>query len=83
MFFGESMFACEPDASKIALVHLIAMLRAREIPIVDCQQETAHLAAFGARPIPRRVFAERVAGLVHCPAPSEPWGLAAAADVLV
>jgi len=82
MFFGESMFAHEADASKIALVHLVAMLRARGFPLIDCQQETAHLASFGARPIPRRVFAERVAGLVHCPAPGDRWELPPASDVL-
>lgn len=82
MFFGESMFANEPDASKIALVHLIAMLRARDIPLVDCQQETVHLASFGARLIPRRMFAERVAALVHSDAPGGPWGPVAANNVL-
>jgi leucyl/phenylalanyl-tRNA---protein transferase len=78
MFFGESMFAKEPDASKVAFVHLIATLRARGFPLVDCQQETAHLASFGARPIRRREFAERVAALVHSDAPDGPWGLAPA-----
>jgi leucyl/phenylalanyl-tRNA--protein transferase len=82
MFFGESMFAHEPDASKIALVYLAAMLRERGFPLVDCQQETAHLASFGARPIPRRVFAERVAALVHCPAPGDLWGPPPVSDVL-
>src|SRR5437667_6961755 len=53
MFFGESMYADEPDASKVALVHLVGMLRAYNFPLVDCQQETAHLARFGAKPIPR------------------------------
>ena len=80
MFFGESMFANEPDASKIALVHLIAMLRQREIPLVDCQQETVHLASFGARLIRRRAFAEHVAALVHSPAPGGPWGPVTATD---
>ncbi len=73
MFFGESMFALEPDASKVALVHLIAILHARGFPLVDCQQETAHLASFGARPIPRRVFAELVAALVHSSTPGGLW----------
>ena len=82
MFFGESMFANEPDASKIALVHLIAMLRARDIPLVDCQQETVHLASFGARLMPRRMFAERVAALVHSDAPGGPWEPVAADNVL-
>ena len=82
MFFGESMFALEPDASKVALVHLIAMLRARGVPLVDCQMETAHLASFGARPIARRRFAELVAQLVHSASPEAPWGMPPALDVL-
>jgi leucyl/phenylalanyl-tRNA---protein transferase len=73
MFFGESMFARATDASKVALVHLIALLRERGVPLVDCQQETRHLASFGARPIGRREFAERVAALVNCAAPEGPW----------
>jgi len=82
MFFGESMFALEPDASKVALVHLIAILRARGVPLVDCQMETAHLASFGARPIARRRFAELVAQLVHSAPPEDPWGMPPALDVL-
>jgi len=73
MFFGESMFAHETVSSKVALVHLIAILRSKGMPLVDCQQETAHLASFGARPIPRREFADRLAALVHCAAPAGPW----------
>jgi leucyl/phenylalanyl-tRNA--protein transferase len=73
MFFGESMFADEPDASKIALVHLAGILRARGFPLIDCQQETAHLASFGARPIPRAEFAHLVAALVHSNRPDGPW----------
>lgn len=82
MFFGESMFAHEPDASKIALVHLIAILRMRRFPLVDCQQQTAHLATFGARPIARRAFAERVAALVHSSDPDGPWIPASTTDLL-
>lgn len=82
MFFGESMFALEPDASKIALVHLIAMLRARAIPLVDCQQETSHLASFGARLISRPRFAERIAALVHYTTGRGPWGPVSVSDVL-
>jgi leucyl/phenylalanyl-tRNA--protein transferase len=73
MFFGESMFARATDASKVALVHLVGILRERGMPLVDCQQETRHLASFGARPIARREFAERVAALVNCAAPEGPW----------
>jgi len=82
MFFGESMFTREADASKVALAHLIAILRARDFPLVDCQQETRHLASFGARPIPRREFADRIAGLVHSTAPAGPWTPLPISDVL-
>jgi leucyl/phenylalanyl-tRNA--protein transferase len=74
VYFGESMFARETDASKVALVHLIAILRARGIAVVDCQQETAHLASFGARPIPRQAFAEHLSALVNSVAQGGPWG---------
>lgn len=64
MFFGESMFARVTDASKVALVHLVEALRADGVPMIDCQQETEHLASFGARPIPREEFARRLKDLV-------------------
>jgi leucyl/phenylalanyl-tRNA--protein transferase len=82
MFFGESMFARETDASKVALAHLVAILRARKVPLIDCQQETEHLASFGARPIPRRTFAELVARLVHSTAEGGRWTPASISDVL-
>lgn len=74
VFFGESMFAREPDASKVALVHLAARLRRNGVPIVDCQQETAHLAGLGARPIPRERFAAHLAELIHSTEPPPGWG---------
>jgi leucyl/phenylalanyl-tRNA--protein transferase len=55
-FFGESMFYTEPDASKVAFVTLAIELAMRGFRLIDCQQETAHLARFGARPVPRRRF---------------------------
>jgi len=73
VFFGESMFARETDASKVALVHLVAKLERDGVPLVDCQQETSHLAGFGARPIPRRAFAALLAQLIHSDAPPAPW----------
>ena len=73
MFFGESMFARQTDASKVALVHLVAMLRDRGMPLIDCQQDTAHLARLGARPIPRRSFAEALDRLVNWPEPPRLW----------
>jgi leucyl/phenylalanyl-tRNA--protein transferase len=56
MFYGESMFSHRTDASKIALCGLVAFCRAHGIPLIDCQQNTAHLASFGAREIPRTQF---------------------------
>jgi leucyl/phenylalanyl-tRNA--protein transferase len=73
MFFGESMFAHETDASKVALVQLVAHLQHLDIPLVDCQQETAHLATLGARPIPRSRFAARLAELIHSADPPAGW----------
>ncbi len=64
MFFGESMFAREPDASKVALSHLVEMLRACGIPLIDCQQETAHLASLGAQPIARGAFVRELDELI-------------------
>jgi leucyl/phenylalanyl-tRNA--protein transferase len=59
--FGESMFTRMPDASKIALAGLVAFCRAHRIPMIDCQQNTRHLASLGAREIPRGEFVEQVA----------------------
>ena len=73
VFFGESMFARETDASKIAFVHLLDKLRADGVELVDCQQETEHLAAFGARAIPRREFAALLGRLIHSDAPPVSW----------
>ena len=64
MFFGESMFARQTDASKVALVALIDKLQSDGFELVDCQQETRHLASFGARPIPRKDFVHRLKELI-------------------
>jgi leucyl/phenylalanyl-tRNA--protein transferase len=73
VFFGESMFAREADASKVALAHLVARLARLRVPLIDCQQETSHLASLGARPIPRAEFAARLRELIHCAAPPAGW----------
>jgi leucyl/phenylalanyl-tRNA--protein transferase len=73
MFFGESMFTRETDASKVALVKLVAMLGHMGMPLIDCQQETEHLARLGARPIPRRKFADWLSRLVHSAEPAKDW----------
>lgn len=51
--FGESMFAHQTDASKIALAALVAFSRANAITMIDCQQNTPHLASLGAAELPR------------------------------
>jgi len=56
MFYGESMFARVTDASKIALAYLVHFLQRHDVALIDCQQETAHLASLGAHPIPRSEF---------------------------
>ncbi len=56
IFFGESMFARETDASKAAFVHLVHRLEARGYRLIDCQQETAHLRSFGADMMPGPEF---------------------------
>ncbi len=73
MFFGESMFALQTDASKVALVHLVDLLEGLGVSHVDCQQETEHLASFGARPIPRRRFAALLGELVNSCDPPPGW----------
>ncbi|MNY70766.1 Leucyl/phenylalanyl-tRNA--protein transferase [compost metagenome] len=60
MFYGESMFAQRTDASKIALAALCAFLDQHGVTMIDCQQETDHLASLGARPIPRADFVAHV-----------------------
>jgi leucyl/phenylalanyl-tRNA--protein transferase len=55
-FFGESMFHRVRDASKVALVHLVARLIAGEFELLDTQYVTEHLRSFGAIEIPRRRY---------------------------
>jgi leucyl/phenylalanyl-tRNA--protein transferase len=56
MFYGESMFARITDASKIALAYLVHFLKSSGVVMIDCQQETSHLASLGATPISRIEF---------------------------
>ncbi len=67
MFFGESMFARRPNSSKIALATLVTLLRREAVPMIDCQQSTAHLASLGAREISRAQFLKRVDETVQMP----------------
>lgn len=71
MFFGESMFAHRTDASKIALAALVCFCRAKGIEVIDCQQQTEHLASMGARPWPRAEFEAHLKRVVDLPAPAD------------
>ncbi len=58
--FGESMFALQSNASKIALTALVCLCRAQGVSLIDCQQNTQHLASLGAKEIPRQLFMDHV-----------------------
>lgn len=58
--FGESMFARQTDASKIALAALVAFSRAHKMSWIDCQQNTKHLASLGAKEMPRAEFLDQL-----------------------
>jgi leucyl/phenylalanyl-tRNA---protein transferase len=75
MYYGESMFTRVPDASKIALVHLVRQLERLGFGMIDCQMATAHLARFGAREIPRAGFVRKLGELVNYPRTARKWRL--------
>lgn len=60
-FFGESMFSRMTDASKVALVHLVARLKAGGYTLLDAQFVTEHLTQFGTTEIPRADYRQRLA----------------------
>jgi leucyl/phenylalanyl-tRNA---protein transferase len=77
VFFGESMFSAVRDASKVAMVALVSLLRNAGFELIDCQVESAHLNSLGARNIDRLDFEARLAqnidfttdpGIWHLPA---------------
>ena len=67
-FFGESMFSRERDASKVALVHLVARLIEGGFRLLDCQFMTEHLRSFGAIEVPRESFRDLLADAIDRPA---------------
>ncbi len=67
VFFGESMFSNARDASKVALVHLVARLRLGGYALLDTQFVTTHLSQFGAIEIPRDVYKTRLATAIAVP----------------
>ena len=67
MFYGESMFSREPDASKIALIALCQFLQMANFGLLDCQVPNPHLRSMGAVDISRQEFEARLRTLVAEP----------------
>ena len=65
MFYGESMFHTQTDASKIAFVNLVDYLKIKNVGMIDCQMKTPLLTSFGGREIPREVFSQTMSKLIH------------------
>ena len=83
VFFGESMFSMVRDASKVALVHLVARLRLGGFQLLDTQFVTAHLAQFGAEELARDEYKVRLALAIGVPAefPATPAASALTAEL--
>jgi len=75
VFFGESMFATAPDASKVAFVSLLRQMQRWGIDLVDCQVHTGHLARFGAEAWPRKKYLVEVARRMNAPTRRGRWSL--------
>jgi leucyl/phenylalanyl-tRNA--protein transferase len=74
LFAGESMFHTETDASKVALVHLVSMLRRHSYRLLDMQWVTPHLSSLGAIEVPRSAYLESLAGALDAPGGWDPPG---------
>jgi leucyl/phenylalanyl-tRNA--protein transferase len=70
MVFGESMFSHQSDASKLALAGLVAFSRANALPLIDCQQNTAHMASLGSEKLARTAFCQQVQTVLQQPVPT-------------
>jgi len=82
-FFGESMFSTATDASKVALVHLVARLRLGRFLLLDTQFITSHLARFGTSEIPRADYHVMLAEAVEASAyfPASPHAATLATEI--
>ena len=64
VFFGESMFSRESNASKFAFIRYVQLLQQEGIELIDCQVYTAHLESLGAEMIPREIFMKKLESLL-------------------
>lgn len=74
-FFGESMFALQTNASKVAFATLVRQLVRWEFDLIDCQVHTEHLARFGATPWPRHRFLTALESALGSPTRRGRWQL--------
>ncbi len=72
-FFGESMFSQISNASKVAFVALVQILKRRSFRMIDCQVATAHLISFGAREIPRDEYLKQLGQFLESPTLRGNW----------
>lgn len=73
MFFGESMFSLETNASKFALIKLCEYLKEKNYEIIDCQVHNSHLESMGAKEIKREKFLELMENQIQKPAEYKKW----------
>ena len=73
IFFGESMFSRERDASKVAFKQLVDRSLELGIELIDCQVANPHLSSLGARDLPRQDFVERLARAIPDLTPPVGW----------
>ncbi|NNC76379.1 MAG: leucyl/phenylalanyl-tRNA--protein transferase [Woeseiaceae bacterium] len=73
VFFGESMFSHEENASKYALLGLCSVIRQHAFELIDCQVESGHLLTLGAVTVPRARFRETLDSACEPPMPFEKW----------
>ena len=75
IFFGESMFTHQSNASKFGFISLVRALESKGFHLIDCQQQTRHLGSLGARPIPRSEFLSHLDQYVSKPSLTGDWGI--------
>ena len=73
VFFGESMFQRQSNASKVAFVHLVRFLQAHDFKLIDAQQDTDHLRTLGASLLSREAFLQNIETVVHLPSLIGNW----------
>ena len=73
VFFGESMFSKQSNASKFGFIKLVRFLQERGFTLIDCQQETEHLRSLGAEAIPRERFLAMLEDNRKIPLESGQW----------